>query len=70
VVDDNSPDGTADIVRERQRRSPNLHLLQGRKRGLGAANIRGMQHALTILHADTVFEMDADSRTTPRMCRG
>jgi len=29
VVDDNSPDGTATVVREHQNRWPNLHLLQG-----------------------------------------
>ena len=41
VVDDNSPDGTIDIVREYQRRSRNVHVLQGQKQGLGAAYIRG-----------------------------
>ena len=66
VVDDNSPDGTADIVREHQRRSPNVHILQGRKRGLGAAYIRGMRHAIETLHADAVFEMDADFSHEPR----
>jgi len=65
VVDDDSPDGTSDEVREHQRRSPNVHLLQGRKRGLGAAYIRGMRHALEILHADAVFEMDADFSHEP-----
>jgi dolichol-phosphate mannosyltransferase len=65
VVDDNSPDGTADIVREHQRRSPNVHILPGRKQGLGAAYIRGMRHALEALHADAVFEMDADFSHEP-----
>jgi dolichol-phosphate mannosyltransferase len=65
VVDDNSPDGTGDVVREHQRHSPNVHILQGRKRGLGAAYIRGMQHALDTLHADAVFEMDADFSHEP-----
>lgn len=65
VVDDDSPDGTAAIVRECQKRSPNVHILQGRKRGLGAAYIRGMHHALEILHADAVFEMDADFSHEP-----
>src|SRR5215469_13921020 len=46
VVDDNSPDGTAAVVRDHQQRWPNLHLLQGEKRGLGAAYIRGMRYAL------------------------
>jgi dolichol-phosphate mannosyltransferase len=66
VVDDNSPDGTADVVREHQRRSPNVHILEGRKRGLGAAYIKGMHHAIEILHADAVFEMDADFSHEPK----
>ena len=65
VVDDNSPDGTASLVRERQSRSPQVHLLEGRKRGLGAAYIRGMRHALDELKADAVFEMDADFSHKP-----
>jgi dolichol-phosphate mannosyltransferase len=65
VVDDNSPDGTSDVVREHQRRWPNVHLLQGKKRGLGAAYIRGMRHAIDTLHADAVFEMDADFSHEP-----
>jgi len=65
VVDDNSPDGTIEVVRERQRRAANVHALQGEKRGLGAAYIRGMRHALEVLHADAVFEMDADLSHKP-----
>ncbi len=65
VVDDNSPDGTAGIVRERRSLSPNVHLLEGRKQGLGAAYIRGMRYALGHLHADAVFEMDADFSHKP-----
>jgi dolichol-phosphate mannosyltransferase len=65
VVDDHSPDGTAEVVRERQNRWPNVHLLTGEKRGLGAAYIRGMRHALDALHADAVLEMDADFSHKP-----
>ncbi len=65
VVDDNSPDGTVDVVREQQSRWSNVHLLQGEKRGLGAAYIRGMRHALEALGADAVFEMDADFSHKP-----
>jgi dolichol-phosphate mannosyltransferase len=65
VVDDNSPDGTGEVVREHQSRSPNVHLLQGEKRGLGAAYIRGMRHALEALRADAVLEMDADFSHKP-----
>jgi dolichol-phosphate mannosyltransferase len=65
VVDDNSPDGTADLVRESMRRYPNVHLITGEKAGLGAAYIRGMQHAIGELRADVVFEMDADFSHNP-----
>ncbi len=65
VVDDRSPDGTATIVREAQRRHPNVHLIEGEKRGLGAAYIRGIRHALLALKADVVFEMDADFSHDP-----
>jgi dolichol-phosphate mannosyltransferase len=65
VVDDNSPDGTADIVRSLQPGYSNVHLLVGRKAGLGAAYIRGISHALQELHADAVFEMDADFSHRP-----
>lgn len=65
VVDDTSPDGTADVVRRLQAELPNLHLIEGRKNGLGAAYIRGMRHALTQLDADVIFEMDADFSHRP-----
>jgi len=65
VVDDDSPDGTADVVRDLQADNDNLHLLTGRKAGLGTAYIRGMNHALNVLHADLVFEMDADFSHKP-----
>ncbi|HYQ72334.1 MAG TPA: glycosyltransferase family 2 protein [Gammaproteobacteria bacterium] len=65
VVDDNSPDGTADVVRELRNRYTNLHLVVGRKAGLGSAYIRGMRFALDELQADIVFEMDADFSHKP-----
>ncbi|MGD2083714.1 MAG: glycosyltransferase family 2 protein [Chromatiales bacterium] len=65
VVDDNSPDGTAAVVAEKQRRYPNVHLISGRKAGLGAAYIRGMRYALEELEAGVVFEMDADFSHEP-----
>jgi dolichol-phosphate mannosyltransferase len=65
VVDDNSPDGTAAVVQKLKRCHPNLHLSSGEKRGLGAAYVRGMRHAIENLHADAVFEMDADFSHKP-----
>ncbi len=65
VVDDTSPDGTADVVRAMQAQYPNLQLILGKKEGLGKAYVRGMHHALTVLGADSVFEMDADLSHDP-----
>jgi len=74
VVDDNSPDGTADAVRAEARSLQNLHLITGMKAGLGAAYIRGMKHAIEQLQADAVMEMDADfshkPEDVPRLIEG
>lgn len=65
VVDDNSPDRTADEVRSLQQRFPELYLIEGRKVGLGAAYIKGMSYAIEQMSADVVFEMDADFSHKP-----
>lgn len=65
VVDDNSPDGTSEVVTELMQKYDNLHLITGEKRGLGAAYIRGMTFAMDKLEADAVFEMDADFSHDP-----
>jgi dolichol-phosphate mannosyltransferase len=65
VVDDNSPDRTAELVREAMVRHSNVYLLTGQKAGLGAAYIRGMRYAIGELSADAVFEMDADFSHDP-----
>ena len=60
IVDDNSPDGTQDIVKRLQTEYPNLHLLaRAGKQGLGTAYIAGFRWALERDYA-YVFEMDAD----------
>jgi len=61
VVDDNSPDGTASVVKDFQKDNMNIHLLlRSEKNGLGAAYIAGMQHAMKSLRPDILFEMDGD----------
>jgi dolichol-phosphate mannosyltransferase len=65
VADGNSPDGTAEAVRDAMRRHPGVDLIAGEKKGLGAAYIGGMRHALTALGADVVMEMDADFSHAP-----
>jgi dolichol-phosphate mannosyltransferase len=66
VVDDDSPDGTQEVVRGMQARFDNIHLLKGEKQGLGVAYARGIAHALA-LNADVVMHMDADFSHDPRM---
>jgi dolichol-phosphate mannosyltransferase len=69
VVDDNSPDGTGDIVREKIKKHKRVHLITGEKAGLGAAYVRGMKHAISKLSADAVMEMDADFQHPPRFVK-
>jgi dolichol-phosphate mannosyltransferase len=65
VADDNSPDGTADVVRTLMKKWDNIDISSGTKNGLGAAYIRGMNYAIEKLSADVVFEMDADLQHDP-----
>lgn len=66
VVDDNSPDGTGDIVQALAERERRIQLLVRKKRrGRGAAVIDGFKEALR-LKADFVIEMDADFSHQPQ----
>lgn len=67
VVDDNSPDGTSDKVKELQVRfKDQLHLLsRANKTGLGTAYIAGFKWALD-RHYQYIFEMDADFSHNPK----
>jgi glycosyltransferase XagB len=67
VVDDSSPDGTAQVVQTYAKRYENVYLLKGQKQGLGRAYIRGFKYAMRYLQADIVFEMDADFSHDPAM---
>ncbi len=65
VVDDNSPDGTANIVKKIMEKEPRVHLIQRKgKLGLGTAYIEGFKYAL-IKGFDAIFEMDADFSHNP-----
>ena len=66
VVDDNSPDGTAQVVKKLQKKYSFLKLLLNKeKNGLGAAYLKGMDQAFNQLEADLVFEFDADLSHDP-----
>jgi apolipoprotein N-acyltransferase len=65
VVDDGSPDGTAEIVRERSERDPQVRLVErARKAGLASAYVVGFGRALTEGY-DLVVEMDSDLSHRP-----
>jgi len=66
VVDDGSPDGTANIVKELMQAHPDKIFIQERvgKLGLGTAYIHGFKWALANQY-DYIFEMDADFSHNP-----
>ena len=66
IVDDNSPDGTAKLVKEMQKDNPRIHLLERpSKQGLGTAYVAGFKYALSH-EFDFAFEMDADFSHDPK----
>lgn len=66
IIDDGSPDGTADIVKNLQQEYPALHLQQrSGKQGLGTAYIHGFKWALERPQYEYIFEMDADFSHNP-----
>lgn len=66
IVDDGSPDGTADIVKSLQTEFPKqLHLVErSGKQGLGTAYITGFKYGLSKGY-EFIFEMDADFSHNP-----
>ena len=71
VVDDTSPDGTADAAEELAADYPGrLHILRRpRKQGLGPAYVAGFQRALE-MGADRIIQMDADLSHPPEYVPG
>ncbi len=67
VIDDGSPDGTADIVSELMKvNEERLFLIErSGKQGLGSAYLRGFEWALEHEY-DYVYEMDADFSHSPK----
>ena len=65
VIDDNSPDGTIDIVRSMQATMRMLHVIRReRKLGLGTAYISGFHYAMQKGY-QYIIEMDADFSHDP-----
>lgn len=67
VIDDNSPDGTAGLVKQMQTGNKRLFLHQRPgKMGLGTAYIEGFRYALEHRY-DRIIEMDADYSHDPKV---
>ena len=66
IIEDNSPDGTADIVKRLMQEFPDRLFIEERKGklGLGTAYIHGFKWALA-RHYNYIFEMDADFSHNP-----
>jgi len=63
VVDDSSPDGTAEVVRARYSDAPNVLLIVRTERGLATAIKHGILHCT----GDIVVVMDTDFNHDPKM---
>lgn len=68
VIDDKSPDKTAERVLELQHQYPGkLHLVSNPNKGLGEAYKLGIQRSKELLGPELVFEMDADLQHDPKL---
>jgi len=66
IVDDNSPDGTGEIVKGLMKHDERIHILQReKKRGLGTAYVAGFKYAIEKGY-DCVVQMDADFSHNPK----
>lgn len=65
-VDDNSPDGTGDVIEALMKAEPRLHCLhRTKKEGLGRAYVAGFRKAIE-LGADRIVQMDCDFSHDPK----
>ncbi|MEC9416332.1 MAG: polyprenol monophosphomannose synthase [Thermoproteota archaeon] len=66
IIDDSSPDGTAEIVRGLEEKYEKITVIQRpKKMGLGAAYKEGFRHVLEKLDSELVVQMDADHSHRP-----
>ena len=66
IIDDSSPDGTADIARELGAKYEKITVIQRpKKMGLGAAYKEGFRHVLEKLDSEFILQMDADHSHQP-----
>lgn len=70
IIEDGSPDGTAQIVKGVQQTNPKVHMIERKgKLGLGTAYITGFKWALEHNY-EFVFEMDCDFSHDPKDIAG
>lgn len=66
VIDDNSPDKTAEVVKELMKQYPNLSILERQvKDGLGNAYITAMKQVMNDVDVRSIITMDADGSHRP-----
>lgn len=65
VADDNSPDGTAEVVKKYIKNHKSIQLITGPKKGLGEALLRSYRYAVQNLGADVIIPNDADQSFSP-----
>ncbi|MFA6215968.1 MAG: polyprenol monophosphomannose synthase [Patescibacteria group bacterium] len=66
VVDDNSPDGTAELVKNNFAAKPVQLILRKTERGYGSAHITGFKAAIS-QDAEIIISMDADFSHQPKV---
>lgn len=65
IVDDDSPDGTQEIVAQLMQSFEYIHMIKGEKLGLGNAYKRGFAFALNLINPELIIQMDADGQHDP-----
>ena len=71
VIADNSPDGTAEVVKNLMKRDPKIMLLERvKKEGLGAAYIDALSNLRKTGDIENVITMDADGSHDPKYIPG
>lgn len=65
-IDDNSNDGTTEIIKNLQKKYPIELISRKNKLGLGSAYIAGFKKVLTTDYSKYIFEMDADLSHAPK----
>lgn len=67
IVDDNSPDGSANLIKETFKKNKNIQLIiRKHKGGRGSAVLRGFQEALGEGNIEYLVEMDGDLCHNPK----